>query len=160
MKISICKKTNEVSRSSLLRSLRSKFLQSSLLTSLQSKFLQSSLLVSLRSMHVHTSTLMSLWNLFLWCLYGDVSTIIRIQVKPKIHSYRYSHLYENISTVTPIHIKPEISKSWISSHSLLQPYMKYFHKVIAYYIIDYNHYNNINIIRRPVVGYIMSMKRK
>ena len=57
-------------------------------------------------------------------------------------------------------MKPEISKSWISSCSLLQPYMKYFHKLITYYIIDYNHYNNINIIKRQVVGYIMSMKRK
>ena len=38
--------------------------------------------------------------------------------------------------------------------------MKYFYKLIAYYIIDYNHYNNINNIRRQVVGYIMSMKRK
>ena len=57
-------------------------------------------------------------------------------------------------------MKPEISKSWISSFSLLQPYMKYFHKLIAYYIFNYNHYNNINYIRRQVVGYIMSMKRK
>ena len=38
--------------------------------------------------------------------------------------------------------------------------MRYFHKLIAYYIIDYKHYNNINNIRRQVVGYIMSMKRK
>ena len=40
--------------------------------------------------------------------------------------------------------------------------MKYFHKLITYYIniIDYNHYNNINNIRKQVVGYIMSMKRK
>ena len=38
--------------------------------------------------------------------------------------------------------------------------MKYFHKLIAYYIIDYNHYNNINNTQRQVIGYIMSMKRK
>ena len=139
--------TNEVIRSFLLTSLQSKFLRLSLLASIQSKFLlssllpslqygflmlfiptslwygflQSSLLVSLQSMHVHTSTPMSLWNLFIWCLYRDVSTIIHIQVKPEIHSYRYSHLYEDISTATPIpvHIKPEISKSWTSLHSSL-----------------------------------------
>ena len=103
---------------------------------------------------------MSLWNLFLQCIYRGISTIIRIRVKPEIHSYRYSHLYENISTVTPIHTKPEISKSWISSYSQLQPYMKYLHKLIAYYIIEYNHYNSINNIRKQVIGYIMSMKRK
>ena len=103
---------------------------------------------------------MPLWNLFLRCLYGDVSTIIHIQVKPEIHSYWYSHLYKVISIVTSIHMKPEISKSWISSRSSLQPYMKYFHKLIAYYIIDYNHYNNIINIRRQMVEYIMSMERK
>ena len=103
---------------------------------------------------------MSLWNLFLQCIYGGISTIIRIQVKPEIHSYWYSHLYENISTVTLIHTKPEISKSLISSYSQLQPYMKYLRKLIAYYIIEYNHYNSINTIRKQVIGYIMSMKRK
>ena len=103
---------------------------------------------------------MHLWNLFLRYLYRDVSTIIRIQVKPKIHSYRYSHLYKDISTATPIHMKPEISKSWTSSRSSLQPYMKYFHKLIAYYIIDYDHYDNINNIQRQVIGHVMSMKRK
>ena len=103
---------------------------------------------------------MILWNLFLQYLYGDVFTIIRIQVKPKIHSYRYSHLYQDFSTATSIHMKPEISKSWASSRSSLLPYMKYFHKLIAYYIIDYNHYNNINNTQRQVIGYIMSIKRK
>ena len=103
---------------------------------------------------------MPLLNLFIPCLYKDVSTIIRIHVKPEIHSYQYSQLYKVISTVTPIHIKPKISKLWISSRSLLQPYMKYFHKLIAYYIIDYKNCNNINNIRRQVIGYIMSMKRK
>ena len=57
-------------------------------------------------------------------------------------------------------MKPEISKSWISSRSLLQPYMKYFHKLIAYYIIDYNHNKNTDNIRRQVVGYIMSINIK
>ena len=60
----------------------------------------------------------------------------------------------------PTHMKPEIFISWISSHLLLQPYMKYFYKLITYYIIDYNHYNSITNIRRQVVGYIMHMKKK
>ena len=57
-------------------------------------------------------------------------------------------------------MKPEISKAWSSLRSSLLPYMKYFHKLTAYYIIDYNHYNNINNIRKQVIGYIMSMKRE
>ena len=57
-------------------------------------------------------------------------------------------------------MKPEISKLWKSSRSSLQLNMKYFDKLIAYYIIDYDHYNNINNIQRQVIGYIMSMKRK
>ena len=57
-------------------------------------------------------------------------------------------------------MKPEISKSWIPSRSSLQPYMKYFHKLIAYYMIDYNYSNNTDNIRTQVIEYIMSMKRK
>ena len=83
-----------------------------------------------------------------------------IQVKPEIRYYQYSYLYKDIATVTPIHIKPEISKSWIPSRSLLQPYMKHFHKFIAYYIFDYNHYDDTDNIRRQVVGYTMSLKKK
>ena len=158
--------TNEFLLSSLLTSLQSKFTQSSLLMSLRSKFLlsfllaslwygflllsllallrygflQSSLLVSIRNIHVHISTPISLWNLFLRFLFNDIFIIIRIWVKPEIHFYQYIYLYKGISTVTPLHTKPEISKLWILSCSLLQPYMKYFHKLIAYYIIEYNHY--------------------
>ena len=138
--------------------LQSNFLQSSLLVSIQNGVLQSSLLVPIRNTPVRKSTLLSLWNIFLRRLYKNVSTIIRIQVKPEIHSY--SHLYEDISTVTPIHIKPEITKSWIPSHSSLHPYMKYFHKFVTYYMVGYNHSNNIDNIRRQVVGYITSMKMK
>ena len=87
-------------RSSLLVSLQYGLLQLSLLTSLRHRFLQSSLLVSLRSNTVHTFTLLSLWNIFLRCLYENISTIIRIKVKPKIYSYNY--LYKDISTATPI----------------------------------------------------------
>ena len=142
---------------SLLTYLRNKVLQSSLLTFLQNIFILLSVLIFLQSTPVHTSTLSSLWNIFLRRLYEDVYTIICIQVKPKIHSY--NHLYEDISIVTPIHMKPEISKSWIPSRSLLQPYIKYFHKLITHYIIDYNHNNDTDNIRRKVVGYIMSLKR-
>ena len=38
--------------------------------------------------------------------------------------------------------------------------MKYFHKHIAHYIINYDHYNNINNIQRQVIGYILSTNRK
>ena len=38
--------------------------------------------------------------------------------------------------------------------------MRYFHKLITFYMIDYNHSNNIDNNRRQVVGYITSMKRK
>ena len=134
---------------SLLVSLRNEVLQSSL---------QSSLLVSLQSTSVLASPLTSIWNIFLRSLYEDIFTIIRIQVKPETHSY--NHLYKDISTVTPIHIKPERTRSWLPSHSSLQPYMKYFHKLITYYMIDYNHSNNNGNIRRQVVGYMMSLKRK
>ena len=57
-------------------------------------------------------------------------------------------------------MKPEITRSWILSRSSLQPYMKYFHKFITYYMIDYNQSNNTGNIRRQVVVYIMSLKRK
>ena len=70
------------------------------------------------------------------------------------------HLYEYISTVAPIQVKPETTKSWVLSYSLLQPYMKYFYKLITYYMIDYNHSSNILNFKRQIVGYIMSLKRK
>ena len=65
-----------------------------------------------------------------------------------------------MSTVAPIQVKPETTKSWVPLHSSLQPYMKYFYKLITYYMIDYNHSINSGNIRRQVVGYIMSLKRK
>ena len=95
--------------------------------------------------------------MFLRCLYKDVSTIIHIHVNlkplPTIISTK-------ISLLSHIRMKPEIFKSWIPSHSSIQPYMKYFYKFIAYYMIDYNHSSNIGNIRRQVVGYIMSLKKK
>ena len=69
-------------------------------------------------------------------------------------------LYKDISTVTPIQVKPETTKSWVPLHSSLQPYMKYFYKLITYYMIDYNQSNNTGNIRKQVVGYIMSLKKK
>ena len=57
-------------------------------------------------------------------------------------------------------MKPEISKLWTSFHSSLQSYIKYFHKLIVYYIINYNYYYNINNIWRQVIGHVISMKRK
>ena len=80
-----------------------------LLVSLWNGILQASLLVSLQSDSILASSLTFLWNIFLRRLYKYISTIIRIQVKPR--TYSYNHLYENISSVTSIHIKSEITKS-------------------------------------------------
>ena len=96
---------------------------------------------------------------FLRHLYKDISTVTPIQVKPETFKL-LRRLYVYISTITPIQVKSEKRKSWIPSHSSLQPYRKYFHKLITYYMIDYNHSNNIANIRRKIVGYIMSRKRK
>ena len=131
-------------------SLQYGLLRSSLLASIQHGFIQSSLFIYLQSNTAHTFTLLSLWNIFLQCLYGNISTIIHIQIQPKIYSY--DHLYKDISTTTPIHTKPEISKLQKSSRSSIQQYIKYFHKLIDYYIIYYE--------QRQVIGYIMSIKRK
>ena len=63
--------------------------------------------------------------------------------------------------VAPIQVESETTKSWVPSHSLLQPYIKYFYKVIMYYMINYNHsINSGNIRRQQVVDYIMSQKMK
>ena len=90
---------------SLLISLRSKILQSSLLTSLQNKLLQSSLLVSLQnivirssplaslqSKFLRSSLLASLWNIFLPCLYKDISTITPIPSKPEFIAFKELYL--------------------------------------------------------------------
>ena len=74
-----------------------------ILVSLRNGILQSSLLVSLQNDSILESQLMSLWNIFLQRLYKNISTIIRIQVKPEIHSY--DHLYKDIFTITSIHVK-------------------------------------------------------
>ena len=69
--------------SSLPTSLRSRFLQSSLLASLRNKFLGLSLLVSLRSEFLRPSLFAYLWNIFLWCLYRDISTEIFLHIPSK-----------------------------------------------------------------------------
>ena len=117
-----------------------------LLVSLRNGVLSSSLLLSLQSTSVLESPLTPLWNIFLRRLYKDISTIIYIQVKLETHSY--DHLYEDVSTVTPKHTKLEITRSWVLSHSSLQTYMKYFHKLITNYMIDCNYSNNNGNIRR------------
>ena len=48
----------------------------------------------------------------------------------------------------------------VPSYSSLQPFMKYFYKLVTYYMIDYNYNINTWHIKRQVVGYIMSLKRK
>ena len=65
----------------------------SLLVSLRNGVQQSSLLVSLQSTSVLISPLMPIWNIILQRLYEDISTIIRIQVKPETNSYH--HLYKD-----------------------------------------------------------------
>ena len=65
-----------------------------------------------------------------------------------------------MSTVMPIQVKSETTKSWVPSHLLLQPYIKYFFKLITCYMSDYNCSINLGNIRRQVVQYIMSLKRK
>ena len=69
-------------------------------------------------------------------------------------------LYENISTFTPIQVKPEIPKSLVPLHSSLQPFMKCFYKIVTYYMINYDYNINTWNIRRQIIGYIMSLKRK
>ena len=62
--------------------------------------------------------------------------------------------------ITPEQVKPETPKSWISSHSSLQPYVKYFYKFVTYYMFDHNYNIDTCDIRRQIVEYIMSVKRK
>ena len=57
-------------------------------------------------------------------------------------------------------LSSESPESWIPSHSSLQPYVKYFCKFVTYYMFDHNYNINTRDIRRQLVGYIMSMKRK
>ena len=60
----------------------------------------------------------------------------------------------------PEEVKTEAPKSWLPSHSSLQPYMKSFHKFVIYYIIDHNYNIDTRNIGKQVAGYIMSLERK
>ena len=109
---------------------------SSLLVSMRNGILKSSLLASLQSNFVRASPMTTLWKIFL------------------------RRVYKFMSTVAPIQVKPEITKSWVPSNSSLQTYMKDFYKLITYYMIGYNLSINSDNIKKQVVGYIMSLKRK
>ena len=141
-------------KSSLLASLRNGRLRSSLLmsilsllVSLRNGALQLSLLVFLWNNFVRTYPLISLWKLFLRHLYKGIYTITPIQVKPE-PSKSLRCLYKYISTVAHTQVKSETTILWVPSHSSLQPYVKYFYKLITYYMIDYNHSINTGNIKR------------
>ena len=62
--------------------------------------------------------------------------------------------------VQGIQVKPETLKTWFPLCSLLHSCLKLFYKFVTYYMFD----NDYNIdtwnIRKQVIGYIMSLKRK
>ena len=62
--------------------------------------------------------------------------------------------------ITPEQVKPESLESWMPSRSSLQPYMKYFYKFVTYYMLDHNYNIDTYGIKRQIVGYIISLKRK
>ena len=62
--------------------------------------------------------------------------------------------------ITPEQIKPKLPELWIPSHSSLQPYVKYLYKFVTYYMFDHNYNIDTCDIRRQIVGYTMSLKRK
>ena len=128
---------------SVRTSLQSKFLQPSLLMSLRSEILQSCLPTSLGSNFV----LISLWKIFLRSLYEDILTKMDIPSKPEIF-------------VQGIQVKPETPKTWIPLCLSLHSYSKFFYKFIVYCMFN----NNYNIdtwnIKKQVIGYIMSLKKK
>ena len=128
---------------SLCTSLLDEFLQPSLLMSLGSGILQLSLLTYLWSYFILTS----LWNIFQWRLYKDIHTVMSMPSKPEMF-------------IQCIQVKSETPKSWVSSCLSLHSYLKLFYKFITYY--TFNNSYNIDTwnIRRQVIGYSMSLKRK
>ena len=62
--------------------------------------------------------------------------------------------------IRPKQVTPEITKSWIPPYQLLQPCLEYLYKFVTYYMIDHNYNIDTWNIRKQVVGYIMSLKRK
>ena len=128
---------------SLHTSLPHEFLQLSLLASLRSEILQLSLLTPLQSKFV----LASLWTIFLRRFYEDILTATTIPSKSEI-------------LVPGIQVKPETPITWLPLCSALHSYLKLFYKFATYYMID--HIYNIDTwkIRKQVVEYLMSLKRK
>ena len=57
-------------------------------------------------------------------------------------------------------VKHEVFKSWLTSHTPLQPCAKLLYKYIGHYLIDQNTNNDILNIRKQAVGFIMFLKRK
>ena len=144
-----------VSLISPVRSRTGDMIGSSLLVSLRSGIIQSSPLASLQSKFVLASPLTSLWKIFLQRLYEDIPMVIPIPSKPGIFLQ-----YIRGFMITPEQVKPESPESWIPSHSSLQPYVKYFYKFVTYYMFDHNYNIDTCDIRRQLVGYIMSLRRK
>ena len=146
---------SELLRLSLLVSLRSGSIWSSLLVSLGSGIIRSSPLASLQNKFILASPMTSLRKIFLRRLYEGIPTVTPIPSKPGIFLQ-----YIRGFIITSEYVKPESPESWIPSHSSLQPYMKYFYKFVTYYMFDHNYNIDTCDIRRQIVGYIMSLKRK
>ena len=62
--------------------------------------------------------------------------------------------------VQGIQVEPETPKTWLRLCSTLHLYLKLFYKFVTYYMIDHNYNIDTWNIRKQVVGYIMSLKRK
>ena len=62
--------------------------------------------------------------------------------------------------VQGVQVKPETPKTWIPLYLSLHSYSKFFYKFITYYM--FNNTYNIDTwnIRKQVIEYIMSLKRK
>ena len=153
-------------QSSLLALLRSGFLRSSLPASLKSEFLRSSLPVFLRSEFLRSSILASIWNIFLQCLYGDISTVTSIPSKPEIFLQSIQSKPE-ISlqricefTILSKQVKSEASKSWLLLNESLQLSVTLFYKYIGCYVINQTINNTTWNIKKQSSGYIMFLKRK
>ena len=132
----------------LLFSKHTKYLLNIIQQIIQSQRLKAILtILGVASKNTKEWILASLRKIFLRRLYEDIHTVMGIPSKPEIF-------------VQGIQVKPETPKSWIPLCSSLHSYLKLFYKFITYYMFN----NNYNIdtwnIRRQIVGYIMSLKRK
>ena len=57
-------------------------------------------------------------------------------------------------------VKLETPKAWLPSRSSLQSYTKLLYKFVTYCMFDNNYDIDTWNIKRQIVGYIMSLKRK